>query len=103
MNAHLKEIISSGEFVLVDFHAIWCEPCKWVEPILNEVEKHFSGKVLLKKIDIDVYPDIARDLHVLSVPTILLFKNGEEVWRIRGFDTLTHMIEKISVHLNSAA
>ena len=82
-----SKIISSNEFVLVDFYAEWCEPCKWVEPILENVLKNFSGKILLHKIDIDKQPDMAREYHVMSVPTLLLFKNGKEAWRMRGFDT----------------
>lgn len=82
-----SKIISSNEFVLVDFYAEWCEPCKWVEPVLVDVLKKFSGKILLHKTDIDKQPDIAREYHVMSVPTLVLFKNGNETWRMRGFDT----------------
>jgi len=82
-----QETISSQPFVLVDFFADWCEPCKWVEPILGEVLKNFSEKIFLHKVDIDAQPDIARAQHVLSVPTLVLFKEGNEIWRMRGFDT----------------
>jgi thioredoxin 1 len=82
-----SEMISSGQLVLIDFYATWCEPCKWVEPVLDEVVKNFSGKILLHKIDIDQQPEVAREQHILSVPSLLLFKNGKEVWRMRGFDT----------------
>ena len=82
-----SEALLSGEFILVDFYALWCEPCKWVEPVLDEVLKNFSGKIILHKLDIDMHPDVAREYHVLSVPTLVLFKNGNEVWRMRGFDT----------------
>lgn len=95
MNAYLDQLVSTHQFVLVDFHATWCEPCKWVEPILTDVEKHFGGKIILKKVDIDEYPEPTSELSILSVPTIVLFKDGAEVWRMRGFDTLAHMIEEI--------
>lgn len=80
--------ILTNNFVLVDFYADWCEPCKWVEPVLDEVLKKFTGKIVLHKLDIDVYPDVAREYHVMSVPTLVLFKKGTEVWRMRGFDTV---------------
>jgi len=82
-----SETILSQPLVLVDFYATWCEPCKWAEPILDVVIEKFSGKLNLHKIDIDEQPDVARDHHVLSVPTLILFKDGSEVWRMRGFDT----------------
>ena len=74
VSVSFSEAILSGEFVLVDFYAVWCEPCKWVEPVLDEVLKKFSGKIILHKINIDSHPDVAREHHVLSVPTLILFK-----------------------------
>jgi thioredoxin 1 len=79
-------------FVLVDFHALWCEPCKWVIPILDDVLIHFEGKISLEKCDIDEHPDVAKDFHVMSVPTLILFHNKKEIWRMRGFDTAQKMI-----------
>ncbi|MCX6290912.1 MAG: thioredoxin family protein [Bacteroidetes bacterium] len=81
------EALSSQQFVLADFYASWCEPCKWADLVVEEVVKKFTGKILLHKIDIDVNPSVARDHHILSVPTLVLFNNGTEVWRMRGFDT----------------
>jgi len=83
---------SSEEFLLVDFYADWCEPCKWVEPILDEVIGKFPRTIRLQKIDIDRDPETAREYHVLSVPTLVLFKNGVEAWRMRGFDTAPALI-----------
>ena len=100
MNAFLDKLVSSHSYTLIDFHATWCEPCKWVEPIVNDIIRHFDGKLTLEKIDIDEHPELARELHVLSVPTIVLYKNKEEVWRIRGFDTLPKMIAQISDHVS---
>jgi thioredoxin 1 len=83
---NFDQLLLSKDFLLVDFYADWCEPCKWVEPVLDEVIKSFNGKLVLHKINIDEHPDIARRYHVLSVPTIVLFKNGNELWRMKGFD-----------------
>jgi thioredoxin 1 len=89
----LPNIIDSKGFVLVDFYADWCEPCKWVEPIVDEVIENFQGKIILQKIDIDMQPNIARDRLILSVPTLVLYKNGKEIWRMRGFDTAPVLIK----------
>ena len=76
---------------LIFFSAGWCEPCKWAEPIVNEVVEKSTGKILLSKIDIDANVELARKHHVLSVPTLVLFKEGEEVWRMKGFDTAENL------------
>lgn len=88
-----SEIISSRQFVLVDFYATWCEPCKWVEPILDEVTAHFAGKIVLHKVDVDKQTDVAQYYLIMSVPTLMLFKNGKEVWRFNGFDTAHELIK----------
>jgi thioredoxin 1 len=73
------------------FSAEWCEPCKWAAPVVNEVLGNYSGKISLRKIDIDANADMAREHLVLSVPTLVLFKEGKEVWRMRGFDTAPNL------------
>ena len=87
-----SEIISPDRLTLVDFYATWCEPCKWVEPVLEDVSKKFLEKIHIHKIDIDAQPGIAKAHHVMSVPTLVLFKKGKELWRMRGFDTAPALI-----------
>lgn len=99
MENSLERVVATHPAVLVDFYADWCEPCQWVLPILDEVEKHFTGKLKLLKIDIDTHSDIAKTLHVLSVPTLVLFREGKEVWRMRGFDPAPLLIKTIGHHL----
>ena len=77
---------------LINFSAEWCEPCKWADPILQEVVANFDGKLLFRKIDIDAHTETAREFHVLSVPTLVLMKEGKEVWRMRGFDTAPNLL-----------
>lgn len=79
-------LLLEKDFLLVDFYADWCEPCKWAEPILDEVIKTFNGKLFLQKINIDLNPELAKQYHVLSVPTLVLFKKSDELWRMKGFD-----------------
>lgn len=90
---------STNDFVIVDFYADWCEPCKWALPIINDVITHFEGKIVLEKINIDEQPDIAAEYHILSVPTFILFHNKKEIWRMRGFDIAPVMIRKIEAAL----
>lgn len=92
MEKTIEEIVSTQSVVLVDFYANWCEPCKWVVPVLENVQRHFNGKISIQKIDIDKHVEIARDIKIMSVPTLVLFQNGKEVWRMRGFDTAPKLI-----------
>ncbi|HNP49409.1 MAG TPA: thioredoxin family protein [Bacteroidia bacterium] len=87
--------IQEHPLVLLDFHATWCEPCKWADPVIDLVLNHFDNKIFLLKIDIDEHPDYAKEFHILSVPTFILMKNGAEIWRMRGFDIAPKMIRII--------
>jgi thioredoxin 1 len=86
---------ASNDLVIVDFYADWCEPCKWALPVIEDVLKHFKGKISLEKVNIDQQPDLSATFHIMSVPTFILFQNRQEIWRIRGFDIAPVMIRKI--------
>ena len=92
MDSLLESWISGSSNVLIDFYADWCEPCKWVVPVLDDVGKHFNEKIKITKINIDEHPEIAKSLMILSVPTLMLFVDKKEVWRMRGFDTSLSLI-----------
>lgn len=91
----LLALFAQNKMVLVEFHASWCEPCKWAEPVVNEIMDHFKTSIHLVKLDIDSHPLISRDFRVLSVPTFVLIKDGSEVWRMRGFDIAPVMIRSL--------
>src|SRR5579864_4318726 len=79
-----EEIKSSDEPVLVDFRAEWCGPCKMIAPTLEEIGKDYAGKLKIAKLNVDDAPDTARRFDVMSIPTLILFKDGEPSVRIIG-------------------
>ncbi len=93
MKGNFSSIINSQELVLVDFHALWCGPCKMQGPILQEFANEIDGKVRVIKIDIDKNQSIAQRFKVRSVPTLILFKNGEILWQESGMKTKQQLLD----------
>ena len=82
----LNEILKNNALVLVDFYASWCMPCKMLSPIIEEIAKEYEGKVVVCKIDIDENEELANEYNIMSVPTVIIFKNNENVEEIIGLN-----------------
>jgi len=80
-----KEVLKSNTAVLIDFWAKWCGPCKALTPVLEEIAQAAEGKFKIAKINIDENSDLATKWEVLNIPTMILFKDGEEVDRLVGY------------------
>jgi thioredoxin 1 len=85
--------------VLVDFWAEWCAPCRAVAPILEEIAKENSAKLRVVKLNVDDNPDVAQRLGILSIPTLILFDNGQEKARIVGARAKEQLLRDIEPHL----
>jgi thioredoxin 1 len=93
-------VIKEETAVLVDFYSKTCEPCKWLDPILDQLSEDLTGQLKIIRIDVDRYPEIASEFSVLSVPTLILFKKGENIWRMNGFDTAPELKKTLLNVLN---
>jgi thioredoxin 1 len=95
-----NEVLTASEPVLVDFSAVWCGPCKMLDPIVEDLANEWSGKVKVVKLDVDHAPGIAMKYQVLGVPTLMLFVDGETRERITGFQPKDRIVSKLSPHIN---
>jgi thioredoxin 1 len=93
---NFEKTISSDIPVLVDFWASWCGPCRMMAPVIDELADEFVGKAKICKLNVDENTDIASHFKVMSIPTILIFKNASEVSRDVGVKTKDYFSDKIN-------
>lgn len=83
-NATFIKVTQNHPLVVIDCWAAWCGPCRMIAPIIAEMARDFSGRILFGKLNVDENPDIARQYQIMSIPTLLVFKNGKLVEKIMG-------------------
>ncbi len=94
-----EEVGGATEPVVVDFWAEWCGPCKMVAPVLDEIAEEHDGKLKIRKLNVDENPDIARRFSVMSIPTMIVFKDGKEAGRIVGAKGKGQLIQEINGYI----
>ena len=93
---NFNEIVKSDKPVLVDFWASWCGPCRMVSPIIDQLAEEYAGKISVGKVNVDDEGALAAEFAIVSIPTVLLFKNGKVVDKLVGvhsFDDFADMID----------
>ncbi len=94
-----EEVLKSDIPVVVDFWAEWCGPCRLVAPIVEELSEEYNGRVKFGQLDVDSSPGIASRYGIRSIPTLMIFKNGEEVGRLIGARPKNHLVKELEPHI----
>ena len=90
-----NDVINSDSLVLVDFYATWCQPCKMMHPVLEQVKGELGDRIRIIKIDVDKQSATANQYRIQSVPTLMLFRQGEVLWRTSGVVQRTELLATI--------
>ena len=94
-----NEVLDAEKPVLVDFTAVWCQPCKMVDPIVKQLAQDWDGKVKVVKLDADQNPNILMQYGVLGIPTLMLFRGGQVKERLTGYQPKEKLVTKLNPHI----
>lgn len=94
-----NDVISEDKLVLVDFFATWCQPCKMMHPVLEQAKASLGDKVRIIKVDVDKYGQTAAQYGIQAVPTLMLFRKGQILWRQSGAMTKTGLMSVINQYM----
>lgn len=89
-----QEVLKSSLPVFVDFYATWCGPCQMMSPTIDDLSKEYEGKIKVVKLDVDANPNTAQQYQVMSIPTMFIFKNGQIVEQLVGYQEKSKLKEK---------
>lgn len=97
--ANFEQLIQSDKPVLIDFWAEWCGPCRMVGPVVEELASEYEGRAIVGKLDVDANPQVSSKLGVRSIPTLLVFKNGQLIDKQVGAVPKHVLAQKLEAHL----
>ena len=98
---NFNEMVGKHNLLIVDFWAPWCGPCRMVSPVITELSQELAGKAVFGKLNVDENPMIASTFGIQSIPTIAIFKNGKVVDGIVGAASKSHILSKLTTHIDS--
>ncbi|MCR4280670.1 MAG: thioredoxin [Candidatus Komeilibacteria bacterium] len=91
-----EEVLQSEMPVLIDFYAPWCGPCKMMEPHMEELTQEYAGKVKIVKLNVDENPETAQQFQVMSIPTLFIFKDGQVIQQMVGYQDKSSLQNKLN-------
>ena len=96
-----KEIANHKGYALVDFWATWCQPCRMMAPVLESAEKQLGSQINFAKVDVDEQQQLAAEFDIMSIPTLVVFKDGKPVKRMSGYRPLDAFVEELKSAVES--